>query len=159
LYKPFTSCLQPLRRVTERPERQRGGDLNSDRPFIAVLDDEESVRQAIDRLLRAGGFAVECFASGEEFLASLLGRQPACLVLDLHMPGMDGFAVQDALAKLSRKLPVVVITGHDSPETRQRALDGGAAAYLCKPVGGRVLLDAVTTTLIGNTAGAGAARL
>ena len=113
------------------------------RPLIAVLDDEESVRQAIERLLRAGGLAVECFAAGPEFMASLPEREPACLVLDLHMPGMDGFAVQAALAKSGRHLPTVVITGHDTSESHQRALDGGAAAYLRKPVAGRVLLDAV----------------
>jgi FixJ family two-component response regulator len=120
--------------------------LNSSRPLIAVLDDEESVRQAIDRLLRAGGFAVECFASGEDLIASLQQLQPACLVLDLHMPGMSGFEVQAALAKSGWHVPVVVITGHDTPESRQRALDGGATAYLCKPVAGRALLDVLLAT-------------
>ena len=117
--------------------------MNDPRPLIAVLDDEESVRQAIERLLRAAGMTVECFAAGQDFLTSLQQHEPACLVLDLHMPGMNGFEVQAALAKSGRTLPVVVITGHDTAESHQRALDGGATAYLRKPVAGRVLLDAV----------------
>jgi len=119
------------------------GALNDVRPLIAVLDHEESVRQAIERLLRAAGLAVECFATGQEFIDSLQQHQPACLVLDLHMPGMSGFEVQAELAKSGRSVPVVVITGHDTPESHQRALDGGAAAYFRKPVAGRALLASI----------------
>jgi FixJ family two-component response regulator len=123
------------------------GHLNDTRQLIAILDDDESVRQAIERLLRAAGLAVECFAAGEDFLASLQQYEPACLVLDLHMPGMNGFEVQAELAKSGRHVPVVVITGQDTPETQRRAIEGGAAAYFRKPVAGRALLAAIAAAI------------
>jgi FixJ family two-component response regulator len=111
--------------------------------FVAIVDDEESIRKALSRLLRASGYQVETFASGTDFLASLNARAPDLVVLDLHMPGMSGFEVHAAMRVLDPPLPVVVITGHDSPETRQRALDGGAAAYLRKPIDETLLLRAI----------------
>ena len=97
----------------------------------------------------SAGIAVESFASGAEFLASLSTRRPDCLVLDLHMPGINGFEVQARLAKAADPLPVVVITGHDTAESRRRVLEGGAAAYLRKPVDDQVLLDAVAAAVSG----------
>lgn len=117
------------------------------RPAIAVVDDEESVRKALQRLLRSAGMDVETFPSGTEFLDAMQDRQPNCLVLDLHMPGMNGFQVQAQLAQSGTRLPVVVITGHDTPESRARALAGGAAAYLLKPVDERMLLDTIAAAI------------
>lgn len=138
-------CLQSPRCAAAQLGRNGGDELQSNRPLVAVLDDEESVRVAIARLLQAGGLAVECFATGEDFLAFVVEHEPVCLVLDLHMPGMNGFDVQVALSKSGRSVPIVVITGHDTAESRRRALGGGAAAYLRKPVSGKELLDAIST--------------
>ena len=117
------------------------------RPLIAVVDDEEPVRKALQRFLRAVGFEVEVFPGGEEFLRTLPHHQPDCAVLDLHMPEVTGFDVQAKLAKAHPRVPVVIITGHDSNEAQNRAVAGGASAYLRKPVDGHVLLDSITSAL------------
>jgi FixJ family two-component response regulator len=108
---------------------------------VAIVDDEEPIRKALTRLLRSAGVDVESFPSGSEFLNSLPDHQPDCVVLDLHMPVVNGFEVQDRLVEFG--VPVVIITGHDSDETRSKALAGHPAAYLRKPVNDQVLLDAI----------------
>lgn len=110
---------------------------------IAIVDDEPSLRRALTRLLRLKGFAVDAFASGEEFLESLAERTPCCLILDLQMPGLTGFDVLTRLSAAGSSIPVVTITGFDSPAARERALAGGAAVYLRKPVGEVALLAAI----------------
>jgi FixJ family two-component response regulator len=115
----------------------------NDATLLAVVDDDADVRMALMRLVSSAGFAVETFASGAEFMRSVDDHQPDCVVLDLHMPGMSGFEVQDALAVAHAAVPVVVITGHDTPESRTRALRLGAKAYLCKPVDDEALLSAI----------------
>jgi FixJ family two-component response regulator len=117
------------------------------RSRIAVVDDEEPVRKALQRLLRSAGMDVETFPSGAEFLDSLRIREPDCLVLDLHMPGVNGFEVQARLRESGWRLPIVVITGHDTPEAQARSLTGGADAYLLKPIDDRVLLDAINAAI------------
>jgi FixJ family two-component response regulator len=117
------------------------------RPLIAVVDDEEPVRKALRRLMRSSGFDAESFASGAAFLASVEGSVPDCLVLDLHMPGLSGFEVQRRFARTHPLVPVVVITGHDLPETKSRVLAAGAAAYLRKPVDAEMLLGAISSSL------------
>jgi FixJ family two-component response regulator len=119
--------------------------------LIAVVDDEESVRKALQRLIRSAGFDVETFRSGAEFLTSMQHHEPACLVLDLHMPGVNGFDVQDELNQARVRLPVVVITGHDTPTNRTRVMNQGAAAYLCKPVDESMLLRAIIEALASRT--------
>lgn len=116
-------------------------------PLIAVVDDEESIRRALTRLLRSAGLAVESFPSGIEFFESLEERCPDCLVLDLHMPRMDGFAVQTRLAETGARIPVIVITAHDSPEAQGRAVAGRPVAWFRKPVDGQALLDAIACAL------------
>src|SRR6476620_7262264 len=101
-------------------------------PVIAVVDDEESVRKALGRLIRAAGFHVETYASGTDFLQSVQQRLPHCVVLDLRMPHVNGFHVQQALTDAGTYLPIVIITGDDSAESRHRALEQGARAYLRK---------------------------
>lgn len=112
-----------------------------------MVDDEEPVRKALQRLLRSAGMDVETFPSGAEFLDALPTREPDCLVLDLHMPAVNGFEVQSRLAKSGSRLPVVVITGHDTQESQARARAGGAAAYLPKPFDDSVLLDAIAAAI------------
>ena len=117
------------------------------RPLIAVVDDEESVRKSLRRLLVASELDATVYASGQEFLDSLGGRQPDCLVLDLQMPGLTGLEVQRALARARVRFPTIIITAHDEPETRARCLAAGAVAYLGKPLHDELLLDAITTAV------------
>jgi len=116
-------------------------------PLVAVVDDEDDVRQALRRLLRSAGFDVLAYESGSEFLRHAARSQPECVVLDLRMPGQSGFDVQAALREQALRIPVVVVTGNESEESRQQALDGGADAYLCKPVDGDALIDAVLAAI------------
>lgn len=116
-------------------------------PLIAVVDDEESVRIALRRLLRSASLDVETFPSGTEFLESLKTHEPDCVILDLRMPMIDGFGVQARLKEAGIRLPVVMITGYDSAETHERALAGGASACLRKPVDDQILLNAITTAM------------
>jgi len=111
--------------------------------LVAVVDDEESVRRALERLLRSAGIETETFSTGGAMLEDLARRKPDCIVLDLHMPGMSGFEIQAALAERGLRIPVVVLTGHDTPGSSERVTAGGAAAFLRKPVDGAVLLAAV----------------
>jgi len=115
--------------------------------LLAVVDDDADVRVALTRLASSAGFAVETYACGADFLRSVDDHEPDCLVLDLHMPDMSGFDVQGALAAAHATVPVVVITGHDTPESRSRALRLGARAYLCKPVDDEELLTAIGTAI------------
>ena len=115
-------------------------------PVVAVVDDDVSLRKALSRLLSTAGYAVETFTSAVEFL----GRSfppPACVVLDIRMPGMTGFALQQDLAAMYPRLPIVMITGHGSEAIRQRALDAGAVAVLDKPFSDQALLDALSDAL------------
>ena len=116
-------------------------------PLIAVVDDEESVRRALERLIRSARFDAEAHAGGDEFLRSLADHRPDCVVLDIHMPRVDGFQVQLRLAEARVTIPVIVITGHDTAETHARALKGGAIAYLRKPVDAEALLAAISIAL------------
>ena len=120
-------------------------------PLIAVVDDEESIRRALDRLLRSAGFAVETFASGAEFLRSVLDHRPACVVLDLHMPDLSGLDVQIFLTRDRMQVPVIVLTGHETPETRARLMERGATACLRKPVDDKLLLAAIDDAIRGAT--------
>jgi FixJ family two-component response regulator len=122
--------------------------MPGDSPLLAVVDDDADVRIALMRLVASSGFEVECFATGVEFLHSIERHVPDCLILDLHMPGMSGFDVQAALARHPRvRIPVVVITGHDTAEARLRCRELGARGYLSKPVDHEALLEAVTAAM------------
>ena len=94
--------------------------------------------------MRSVGLSVETFASGAAFLESIETRLPDCVVLDLRMPQIDGFSVQASLARTCAALPVIILTGHDLPQDRERAMQGGASAFLRKPVLDRTLLDAIS---------------
>lgn len=116
-------------------------------PLIAVLDDEPKLRHALQRLLVSHGFQVETYAKAADFFAALPSHPAECLILDWQMPLMNGFEVQNRLAQTHPALPVVIITGHDSDETRQQALAGRPVAYLRKPVDEQTLLDAIEQAL------------
>jgi FixJ family two-component response regulator len=116
-------------------------------PFVAVVDDEEPVRKALKRLLRAAGLEAECYASGQAFLDGAASRRPDCVLLDLHMPSMSGQQLLARIRKMVGHPPVVVITAHDTPETREECLSAGASAYLRKPLDDRLLLNAISAAL------------
>ena len=116
-------------------------------PFIAVVDDEEPIRKALKRLLRAAGLEAEGYASGQAFLDGAVARRPDCVLLDLHMPNMSGEQVLRQIRRMTGRTPVVVITAHDTPETREQCLAAGAAAYLRKPLDDRLLLNAISAAL------------
>src|SRR5580698_6661487 len=116
------------------------------KPFVAVVDDDESVSRAIKRLLRSCGLAADTFKTGDDFLDmfdSIPSYRPACVVLDIQMPGSNGLEVQQRLA--GSGVPVIFITAHDETDVRQQALAAGAAAYLLKPFNDDVLIKAVLT--------------
>ncbi len=119
--------------------------------LIALVDDDEDVRIALGRLLCAAGMATEGFASGAALLRSMDDHAPDCVVLDLHIPVMDGFEVQVALARRGSTVPVIIVTGDDLPTTRQRAMALGARGYLCKPVDGEQLLATIGAVMQGGS--------
>ena len=119
------------------------------KPLIAVLDDEESIRKAVVRVLRATGFSARGFASGAEFLRSWHFDRPDCLVLDLQMPDMSGAEVQQALRLAGAKFPIVIISAHDASSFREECMRLGAVDYLCKPMDIFALTEAVTLAIVG----------
>jgi FixJ family two-component response regulator len=117
--------------------------------YLALVDDEAPVRQALGRLLRLAGYEVLGFASGQAFLDSLPGRVPDCVLMDIHMAGLSGLQVCDGLRAAHAGLPVVFITASDDAKLAHQALAGGAKALLRKPFSRQVLLDAVDAALLG----------
>jgi FixJ family two-component response regulator len=115
--------------------------------MIAVVDDEESVRKAVVRLLRAAGHPARSFGSAADFLKNWHADRPECLLLDLQMPGLSGADVQRALNREGAHIPTIIITAHDSPGAREECTRLGAVAYLCKPLDESVLLAAVRVAL------------
>ena len=110
---------------------------------VRVVDDDTSVREALGGLLRSAGFAVETFASAQEFLARPPSDLPGCLVLDVRLPGLSGLDLQQQMAELNIEMPIVFITGHGDVPTSVRAMKAGAVEFLTKPFGERDLLDAI----------------
>lgn len=117
-------------------------------PLISVVDDDESVRESLDGLIRSVGFAVKAFASAEEFLNSDHLRDTDCLLLDVRMPGMNGIELQRHLVASHCEIPVIFITAHGSEEgVRSQAFRNGAVDYLIKPLNEDAVLNAVHTAL------------
>ena len=113
-------------------------------PHVSIVDDDESVREAIKSLLRSVGLGADVFASAEEFLRSDRLKNTACLILDVRMPGMNGLELQELLAAAHYKIPIIFITAHVSDrEARNRALQAGAVDFLSKPFSEETLLKDV----------------
>jgi FixJ family two-component response regulator len=110
---------------------------------VAILDDEPEMRKALRRLLTCRGFRVEEYERGEDLLAALGSHPLDYLLLDLHMPGINGFDVLEAFRSRQISVPVIIITGHDEPGTAERVRRLGASAYLKKPVDRDALLSAL----------------
>jgi FixJ family two-component response regulator len=112
-------------------------------PIVYVVDDDESVRDAVRRLIASIGLRVETFGSTREFLSSKRGNAPACLVLDVRLPDVSGLEFQRDLAAANFHIPIIFITGHADIPMTVRAMKAGAVEFLTKPFRGQELLDAV----------------
>lgn len=115
------------------------------RALVAVVDDDESVRESLPDLLREVGYAVEAFSSGEEFLRSECVDQVSCLILDVAMPGMSGPELQRELRVRRKEIPIVFITAHAGGSVRPRLLEQGAVECLFKPFSDTALLDTLNS--------------
>lgn len=115
--------------------------------LVSIVDDDESVRESLPDLLKEFGFAVQSFASAEEFLASGRVDETRCLVLDIGMPGMSGPELQRELTRRSQQIPIVFITANEASSEIARVLDAGAVSCLIKPFSETVLLQAVTKAI------------
>jgi len=115
--------------------------------LVHLVDDQPAVRKALARLLGAAGFTVRAYAGAQDFLDALAGDADGCLVLDLSMPGMDGLALQRALAARAPQLPIIFLTGHGDIDSGVRAMKLGAADFLTKPVDDARLIAAIEAAL------------
>ena len=114
---------------------------------VLVVEDDDSMREAIERLLDAGGFRCRAYASAVALLARGVDVDAACVISDLRMPAMSGLELLAALRERDFSLPFILVTAHDKPGMREQALSNGATAYLVKPFRGTSLLDAVRNAI------------
>jgi FixJ family two-component response regulator len=117
------------------------------RPLVSVVDDDESVREALPSLLKEVGFPSQTFSSAEEFLASGEVSQTQCLILDIAMPGMSGRDLQQLLKQRQVRIPIIFLTANGDAVVRRQLLARGAADFLLKPFTDTALLDALNLAL------------
>lgn len=110
---------------------------------ILIVDDDESVRASLRLLIESNGYPVCTFKSAEDLLDSGFGKNPFCLILDIRLPGMSGFQLQEHLVQSGSRIPVIFITGHDRNRMEDEAMRLGAIAYLRKPFDEQGLLEAL----------------
>jgi len=115
--------------------------------LVAIVDDDDSMRNALEGLLKAVGFSTRAFASAEEFLKSGQQHQISCLIADIRMPGMSGLDLQARLNAERCKIPIIFITAHGDAKMRIQALRAGAVEFLSKPFDDEVLLENVRAAL------------
>jgi two-component system response regulator FixJ len=118
-------------------------------PVIAVVDDEEAIRDALSDLLLVMGYSCQAFDRAEAFLAAVAPGRFDCLITDIRMPGMSGLDLLQHLQAAGSTMPMIVVTSMTDPATRSRALASGAHAYLTKPVTDEALLQSLRTALPG----------
>jgi FixJ family two-component response regulator len=116
-------------------------------PTVFVVDDDDSVRCALARLIRSTGRQVETFASGQALLGCQIPDGPACLVLDVQLSEENGLVLQEALQRSERRLPIIFLTGHGSVPLCAQALKAGAVDFLLKPVDVEDLLEAISRAI------------
>jgi FixJ family two-component response regulator len=115
--------------------------------LVAVIEDDESYRVAVQRLLKSAGLAVQSFGSAEAFLNSGQQHETGCLISDIRMPGMSGLELQSKLNSDHCPIPTIFITAHGDEKMRLQAMRGGAVKFLAKPFDGETLLEAVRVAL------------
>ena len=121
--------------------------MTSTVPLMSVVDDDPSMREAISWVLRSNGWRTETFASAAAFLEADTDRRPACIVLDVRMPGMSGVELQRRLAETAGTPPIIVVSAHLTERLEQQILNSGAIACLRKPFTEDALLEAVRRAL------------
>jgi FixJ family two-component response regulator len=119
-------------------------------PLISIVDDDDSLRNSLDNLIRSVGFRARGFSSAEAFLSSSQARDTSCLILDVRMPGMNGLDLQRQMLATNWSIPIIFITSHADDEARRRALDAGAVDFLYKPFREKDLLRAIDAALNGS---------
>ena len=124
--------------------------MNNARALIYVVDDDVSVREGLESLLRSAGFTVQTFSSAQEFLASARADVPSCLVLDVQLPGLSGLDLQQELAKADVQIPIIFLTGHGDIPMSVRAMKAGALEFLTKPFNDEDLLGAIQQGIARN---------
>ncbi len=129
--------------------------------LISIVDDDQAVRDALQRMLQSHGFAAATFASAEQFLSGAKANNPACLILDVKMPGMTGLALHDHLISTGCRIPTILITACPTSSEQRRAIASGIASYLAKPLSEQVLLDTIREVLEdgGQVEGSAACRV
>ena len=120
---------------------------------VVVVEDDASVSQALERILRLGGYATVGYSSAEALLEGDVAMDAACLILDIHLPGLSGFELHQRLFEKGATAPVIFITAFDEAEARARAYAIHAAAYLAKPFSGRTLLENVRSAIGASVVG------
>jgi FixJ family two-component response regulator len=116
-------------------------------PLISIVDDDESLRNSLDNLIRSVGFRTQGFPSAEAFLSSPQARDTACLILDVRMPGMNGLDLQRMIVAANWQIPIIFITSGADGDARARALEAGAVDFLYKPFREEELLNAIDAAL------------
>jgi len=111
--------------------------------IIAVVDDDASVREGLQSLIRSAGWRVETFVSAQEFLGRLGAQAPSCLILDLQLPGLGGLDLQKRMAEVGLEIPIVFLTGHGNIPASVQAMKAGAVEFLTKPLDEQKLVDAI----------------
>lgn len=120
-------------RVPSGPSTRTGIGIVKNIPIIAVVDDDEAVRNATEMLVRSLGYRASTFASADEFLKSDQVHDISCLISDLRMPGLSGIELQDRLIASGHRIPIIFITGHPEDSARARAMKAGAVGFMSKP--------------------------
>src|SRR5258708_14285844 len=115
--------------------------------IVMIVDDDDSIRKAVRRLIKSYGFAVETFASAEEFLGSDRLAKTSCLILDIHMPGMNGLELQKRLMASGSAVPIIFITSFTDDRARAQAMNTGPAGYLANPFSDHALLNCIHSLL------------
>lgn len=121
--------------------------MKESEPIIFIVDDDDSVRKALGRLIKSVGMKAEAFETAKDFLLRPQYEGPSCLVLDIRMPGLSGFDLQEELAKANLTLPIIFITGHGTIPMGIRAMKAGALDFLEKPFEDQALLDLIQQAL------------
>ncbi len=133
--------------LTSEHELRERAAASDDREIVFVVDDDDSIRRAVSRLIKTWGYEVIDFADAEAFLEAALPKRTSCAILDLHLPALDGLELQVELAKRGYSIPVVFLTGGGDVPTTVKAMRGGAIDFLQKPVDEAALQTAVRRAL------------